>query len=354
MDQQQRAKSNITSNMDKNLVVNPTISVVMPVYNSGQFLNQAIESILDQTYTDYEFIIINDGSTDDTESLILSYSDSRIKYFKNSANLGIVASLNKGIELASGKFLARMDADDVSLRERFEKQLHFMESNPEIAACGSQAFYINIMGTKIGQSSLPVQDDDIKARLLFRNTFIHPSTFFRTKIVKEIGYNPDYHYAEDYYLLAQISRKHSVGNLCDPLLLYRIHDGNTTATKKKEMMMSHLKVLDYQISFFLNKKTDTQFLAEFYALAEHDFQAYDLSVYINVLKLLLKTNIEKKSYDPQTFHRILHLNWYELLRKKGGKHALWHFLRSDLSSRNDITFKQIRSIFKTSLKSLFH
>jgi glycosyltransferase involved in cell wall biosynthesis len=338
--------------MDKNLVVNPVISVVMPVYNSGQLLNLAIESILDQTYTDYEFIIINDGSTDNTESVILSYTDRRIKYFKNPANLGIVASLNKGIELAKARYLARMDADDISLPERFEKQLHFMESNPEIAACGSQAYYINIKGIKTGQSSLPINDNDIKAQLFFRNTFIHPTTFFKTKVVKEIRYNPDYHYAEDYYLLAQISREYSIGNLNDPLLLYRVHDGNTTATKRNEMKMAHLKVLDYQISFFLNKKANTQFMAEFYALAEHDFQAYNLSVYICVLKLLLKTNIENKKYDPQAFRRILHLNWYELLRKKGGKYALSYFLRSELSSRNDVTFKQIRRIFKTSLKSL--
>jgi glycosyltransferase involved in cell wall biosynthesis len=340
--------------MDKNLALNPVISVVMPVYNSGQFLNLAIESILDQTYTDYEFIIINDGSTDHTESVILSYTDSRIKYFKNPINLGIVATLNKGIELAKGTYLARMDADDISLPERFEKQHHFMESNPKIAVCGSQAFYINTMGIKTGQTDLPVQGNKIKAQLLFYNTFIHPTTFFKTEVIKEIRYRSDYHYAEDYCLLAQISRGHQVGNLSEPLLLYRVHEGNTTATKKKEMSIAHLKVLDYQISYLLNKKADTRFLNEFYALAEHDFQTYSLPVYINILKSLLNANLETKRYDPKTFRRILHLNWYELLLEKGEKYALSHFFKSELFSRNDVTFKQIRRIFKTSLKSLLH
>jgi len=115
----------------------PAVSVVMPVYNGEKYLRESIDSILNQTYTDYEFIIVNDGSNDKTEEIILSYNDNRIRYIKNEKNLQIVKSLNRGIELAKGRYIARMDADDISLPRRFEKQITFMENNLEIGVCGT-------------------------------------------------------------------------------------------------------------------------------------------------------------------------------------------------------------------------
>ena len=107
----------------------PLVSVLMAVYNGEKYLLEAIESILNQTYTNFEFLIINDGSTDSTEEIILSYSDQRIRYIKNEQNLKLIASLNKGLDLAKGKYIARMDADDISLPDRLEKQVNFLERN---------------------------------------------------------------------------------------------------------------------------------------------------------------------------------------------------------------------------------
>ena len=116
----------------------PVISVIMPVYNTKEkFLREAVESILNQTFTDFEFIIINDGSDSITEDIILSYKDLRIKYLKNEQNLGIVQSLNKAVKTAKGKYIARMDADDISMPHRLEKQYEFMENHPQCGVCGT-------------------------------------------------------------------------------------------------------------------------------------------------------------------------------------------------------------------------
>ena len=113
------------------------VTVLMPVYNAEQYLREAIGSILHQTFTDFEFIIINDGSTDRSEEIIKSYTDTRIRYYKNESNLKLIATLNKGFDLAGGKYIARMDADDISLPNRLQLQFELMEKNPEVGLCGT-------------------------------------------------------------------------------------------------------------------------------------------------------------------------------------------------------------------------
>src|SRR5688500_8514963 len=117
--------------MDKAITTQPLVSVLMPVYNAEAYVSEAIQSILQQTYKNFEFLIINDGSTDNSEKLINTFSDSRIRYIRNSENIKLVATLNKGIDLSVGKYLVRMDADDISLPERLQKQVDFMETHPE-------------------------------------------------------------------------------------------------------------------------------------------------------------------------------------------------------------------------------
>lgn len=326
----------------------------MPVFNAGQFLGLAIDSILNQTFTDFEFIIINDGSTDDSELIIQSYADKRIRYCSNPINLGIVETLNKGIDLAQGKYLARMDADDISLPERFEKQFRFMEDNPQIAVCGSQAFLINASGIKTEHTPFPLSDKGIKSQLLFYNTFIHPTTFFKTEVIKKYKYQADYHYAEDYYLLSQIAARYPMANHAEQLLLYRVHELNTTSTKTKEMKQAHIKVIDYQLSVLLRKKITPSFLAQMYSLTSHNIKAYSVPIYKNVLNTLLNANRLNHIYDNQTFHDMLHLYWYNILLEIGKKNAFFNFLSSPVLSWHALTFKQFRRMLKTSLKSLFH
>ena len=117
--------------------VQPKISVVMPAYNAENYIREAIDSILAQTFRDFEFLIIDDGSTDHTVEIIRSYSDSRIRLYQNERNMGVAATLNRGLDLARGEYIARMDADDISLPERFAKQAAYMDAHPDVAVCGS-------------------------------------------------------------------------------------------------------------------------------------------------------------------------------------------------------------------------
>lgn len=209
------------------------ISVIMPVYNGEVHLKAAIDSILDQTYAEFEFIIINDGSTDSSEEIILSYKDERIKYIINEKNLGIVKTLNKGIDLASNKYIVRMDADDISLLHRFEKQIGFMEANPDIAACGSNIIrFYNDDIKQTSPSTVILQNDKLKISSLFYTAFWHPTMILRSRILKDFNlrYRSDFKYAQDKALWIDISNHGALANIEEPLIYYRVH-GNQVSTK---------------------------------------------------------------------------------------------------------------------------
>jgi glycosyltransferase involved in cell wall biosynthesis len=202
----------------------PLISVVMPVYNGEKHLDEAICSILNQTYSNFEFIIINDGSTDNSESIILSFKDSRIKYIKNEFNLKLIETLNLGIEQSKGKYIARMDADDISHPQRFEKQVSFFESNSEYGLLGTS---VNLM--KNGKEEPLVyhlDHDSLKFALAFYCPFIHPSVMFRKECLDqlEIVYDKRFLHSEDYELWTRLVKITKIANLSECLLNYRIHD----------------------------------------------------------------------------------------------------------------------------------
>lgn len=195
----------------------------MPVYNGERYIKEAIESILNQTFTNFELIIVNDGSTDHTEEIILSYDDERIRYFKNDVNLQIVKTLNKGLRLARCKYIARMDADDVSYAERLQIQYAFMQKNPEIAVCGTA---LSIYEQPDIVYVPPLVDGAIKAKLIFENCLYHPTILFRKEaILAQGGYDSLYSNAEDYELWQRLSRIENINfaNLPAPLLRYRKH-----------------------------------------------------------------------------------------------------------------------------------
>lgn len=170
--------------MDENLNT-PLVSVVMPVYNGEKYLPEAIDSILKQTFTDFELLLINDASTDNSEKIINSYNDSRIIYIKNEQNLGLIKTLNKGLDLAKGEYIARMDQDDISSHERFAKQIALFESNLEIGVCGTwfTLFRENHEDQIIEH---PEYNDSIKIGLLTSCFIGHPTVMMRKKQLKII------------------------------------------------------------------------------------------------------------------------------------------------------------------------
>lgn len=204
----------------------PKVSVIMPAYNAEKYIAEAIDSILAQTYTDYEFIILNDCSTDRTEEIILSFKDSRIVYLKNEENMGVAKTLNRGLSVARGEYIARMDADDISLPERFEKQVAWLDAHPQIGVLGSNVEIFDENGTvATGWSS--TDPDQMKIDLFFSCGLAHPGVMMRRGVVQK-GYDPEYNGLEDYELWCRVAEEHGVTTLHDVLLRYRIHSSQVT------------------------------------------------------------------------------------------------------------------------------
>lgn len=209
------------------------VTVLMPVYNAEKYLAEAIESILHQTYQDFEFLIINDGSTDGSEEIILNYAevDSRINYVKNEHNIKLIATLNKGVKLAKGKYIVRMDADDISVPERIEKQVSFMESHPSVGVCGS---YFTVFGEEVKEPYVvtrPLGNETIKASLLFTNSLGHPNVIIRKSVMVEndIWYDPRFYRIEDWGLWTILMNKCDFENIPESLLRYRRTSTQETA-----------------------------------------------------------------------------------------------------------------------------
>ena len=215
----------------------PMISVVMPTYNGEKFIHEAIDSIINQTYSDFEFIIVDDGSTDDTPNIIKRYTDNRIVYVKKEKNSGISDSLNLGISKAKGKYIARMDDDDVSFPERFEKQLEILEQNKDIIFCGSTV-------TDIDSKVLPTpeQHKDILMQLLFSNPIFHPTAIIRRDVLAKYKYDLDAVPSEDYNLWSRLIFEGKFHQLQQPLLYCRIHQTSTTARRRNEQLNRNILI----------------------------------------------------------------------------------------------------------------
>lgn len=199
------------------------VSVIMSVYNGSRFLDSAIISILEQTYDNFEFIIINDGSTDASLDIIRKYAkaDSRIMVIENPGNLGLAASLNRGLAIARGKYIARMDADDIALKDRLKIQFDYLEDNPGIWLAGSSAQIIDEEGRLIGITNVIADPEKIKRRLLKGNCIIHPSIIFRNE--KGFCYREKALFCEDYDLYLRLTLKGKrLSNISQPLIQYRL------------------------------------------------------------------------------------------------------------------------------------
>jgi glycosyltransferase involved in cell wall biosynthesis len=213
----------------------PKISVIMPDYNGGKYLKEAVQSVLDQTYKDFEFIILDDGSTDDSVEIVENFSDDRIKLVKLGHG-GIVSTLNEGLKISKGEYIIRSDADDVSLPERFEKLLVYIEENKQVGICGSWAISIDSEASVIGEMKYPpIQNDKIKKNTLLHNPFIHPSVIFRKEKILVAGGYKNFKHNEDYELWTRVLRKNFGHNIPEFLLKYRIHSNQIT--KKNNLKM---------------------------------------------------------------------------------------------------------------------
>lgn len=226
--------------------MNPRVSVLMSVQDGEQYLREAIDSILGQTFKDFEFIIINDGSTDRTAEIISSYRDPRMRIVNNATNLGLPASLNHGLDVAAGDYIARMDADDVSLPERLSKQVSFMDAHPEIAASGTWAKDIDADGRKFSTRCLPF-GERMKYEFWRPSPIVHPSAIIRKSHLGDLRYDIRIPHAQDYDLWLALKAGHELGNLPEFLLLYRVHPASTTSRHRGSQIRSTHEIVSRRL-----------------------------------------------------------------------------------------------------------
>ena len=304
----------------------PMISVIMPVYNGEKYLREAIESILNQTYTDFEFIILNDGSTDRTEEIILSYDDPRIVYVKNKKNLQIVETLNKGIALARGKYIARMDADDISLPERLEKQIKFMKDNPDVDVCGT---WIRTFGREDKEWKYPVTHVEIKARLLLNCALAHPSVMMKKIVFDKFKYRKSYEKAEDYDLWVEIVDDFSLYNLPNFLLRYRLHGEQTDkATQEKITNVIRSNMLKKIGCTLREEELDT-----FYDIAK--YRNVNMDDAEKVLLKIIKSNKKSKFIKEDELEKMAAEVYWSVLNRQNiyTLALLRNYIKSQLRGR---------------------
>lgn len=238
----------------------PKISVVMPAYNADRFISETIQSILDQSFNDFELIIIDDGSIDNTGRIIKSFEDQRIRYIKNPQNIGLAASLNIGIKEARGLYIARMDADDISTNDRLEKQASFLDHNPFVGIVGSSILEIDSKNRPIRILKKPKSHILIKWSSLFSTPMYHPTIMARSDILKSHHYDEHLSNSEDYELWSRLlfSTDIHFANFSEPLLNYRIYPESFTQTLNldKRVLSAHntIRNIDHYMTLSQGEK----------------------------------------------------------------------------------------------------
>ena len=220
----------------------PSISVVMSVYNGAEFLSEAIESVLGQTFADFEFIIIDDGSTDGTSDILDRYAsaDARMRIYRQNRS-GVAVALNRGLTLARGRYIARMDADDIACPDRFERQVQLLDQTQNLAVVGGAFELVGSNGQRGAIIKLPEDDTAIKAKLATVNCLAHPTIMGRKDVLIESGgYRAQFVHAEDYDLWLRIAERHALANVAEPILRYRFHRNQVSLRNSRQQALSAL------------------------------------------------------------------------------------------------------------------
>lgn len=293
----------------------PLVSVIIPVYNAEKYVEQAVRSIMVQTYKNLEILITDDCSTDGSFAILqkLAKEDSRIKLFTNEHNQKIVRTLNTLVERAKGKYIARMDADDISLQKRIEKQVCFMEAHPDIAICGTNAWHIDEKGKRRGKSTLPLRFEDCKIFMKYFSPFYHPSIMAKSEILKANPYLESFLYAEDYELWVRLifRQSYKCENLKERLFKYRIFKKQTSNINSKKQIDSvekilteyHLvnEVIEHLSVFFSGHTTDKNAEHKYIKSVLIEISQYPFLIKIKVCEKILVYMLRTNSFALRLF-----------------------------------------------------
>ena len=326
------------------------ISVLMSVYNSQAYLQAAIDSVLQQTFREFEFVIIDDCSTDGSWEILTAYAaqDRRIRLRRNRENLGLTRSLNQGLAEIRGKYVARMDADDVSLPDRFARQYQFMEANPAVGVCGTWTKTIG-EGTRhvaLGYvNQYPADDKTIRCWLLFGVGLAHPSVFLRRELLLKAGltYDNSYRCCQDYDLWTRAYRHFELANLPEVLLLYRLHPQQVGQAYSADLRLLNNRRVWLNLFEQLGLVPTEAELALHQSIYQWNFQS--TRSYIEAaerwLSKILQANAKTLIYDPLALAKFLGDRWFVLCYAATGLGfwVWWRFLRSHLTTATDLPWQ---------------
>lgn len=295
----------------------PKISLIMSVYNGEDYLAETIESVLSQTFTEWEFIIINDCSTDNTSKILAEYAlkDERIKVHTNETNLRLPSSLNKALSLAKGRYIARMDADDICMPDRLQKQYDFMEAKPNVDL--SSCRFMTLKNGVYASGGCGGKDDDnsIKALLLVTNPILHPGIIAKAEVIKELGYDKNFTCTEDIELWTRfVLNNKKVEILSEYLMIYRLHDKQITETTLDKQRNEVIKIQKTYLSELLKPMTKEQ--EEFYINGVYFRRNTNISKFIKFYKWAKSANNKTNNFDKEA----LNYAFFEILaeyKRKG-------------------------------------
>jgi glycosyltransferase involved in cell wall biosynthesis len=300
-------------------MINPRVTVLMPVYNAALYVAAAIDSILSQTYRDFEFLIIDDGSADQSTQIIRSHDDPRIRFHTNIQNIGVTRTLNKGLELARGEYIVRMDADDISLPTRLERQVAFMDDNPDVGACGS---WVETFGESVDIVRIPVAPEDICAHLLFHNVLAHPAVCLRRQAFVENGlrYDEKYQHAEDFQLWQRASEHFPIANIAEVLLKYNIHPKSISRTKQDEQAQTLRRIDQESLGRLGISASDAELhLHRCIGNGGEELKNVSLEEVERWLRRLLVANDAKLHYSKNALCRVCGELWVHACRVQDGR-----------------------------------
>ena len=332
----------------------PKVSVFMPVYNAGIDLIEAVQSILDQTFSDFEFVIVNDGSTDNSMELLQQFNDSRIRIINNDGNKGLIASLNIGLELCVGEYIVRMDQDDISLPTRIEKQVEFMDQHPEYGLIGSwfQDFGDNIESKLVCYSS---DDTQIRIRHLYQTHISHPTALLRNSVIKEnnLKFDPAFVHGEDYEFWVRMSAYCKLSNIPELLVLKRDHIHNITNKYAQTMQDTCAKVKLKQFhQMGVELQVDDVNLYSKFADGEWAFNIEEMDKLTQLLEKIKRANEQSEFILPVVYNNYLAEKLFHLCYNNTaiGKQGWKRFQSSSLKAHyHSNSFEKVKFRIKSLL-----
>lgn len=336
--------------------MNPLVSVILPFHNCEKYLERSIKSILNQSYTNFELLLFDDASSDSSWEILKLFDDKRIKAFRSKENLGISAALNFLLAKAEGKYIARMDADDIAMPNRFDIQVNEMENDPRLIVLGSFAINIDENEDKKEVWSFPTRDEQIKCKLIFNTSFIHPSVFIKAEILQKhnIQYSIDLKHVEDRALWLKLIPYGKFKNISIPLIYYRRHEYQvSTANQAMQNELNAKLTINYWREIGLIIPSEDEFLiGQLIKGYQIEIETKDLPKINSYLHQLAK-KIKGHSYLCEVEFKLLANQYWAIIGSESTNISLsyfWVWLRQ--SSTRKLSLDIVgKSFIKVMLKS---